>query len=498
MKKLLLSLVVVLAGCGGGSGSNTSTSQPNSPAETSGVAQQNVSIAPVELSTGPLFDTTPILLPDLKAKYDLLCGSQVNVQNAIVIDLNNDGKKDLVFNLWCKHSSEVYYGPTTNTIVALIQLSDGTFVDKTKEIFGSDIVDIGGVGSGYVTADFNGDGYNDIVFAVSHEDGRGNEGGESKNMMSQTVAFMSDGNGHYSQNRFGSIKWGDDVKLLKDTNGKNMALILPAGYSTPEVWSFNGTWNQITSYDWLQKNPVMLGSTMINKYDNGTKFEIWNLINGVWNMLSSYTFLSRTTIPIVSNGITSTANIFRVDNNDYIDYGGLYEGCSLKRTSNGPQEVIYAFLGQQILGGYHGQTIYDVYSPPTLKLISLGVTAQSTTLNPVTITTDNLDGNFYHIECVDLNGDGLDDILIRTAGNPIVYINNGNGNFEKLISNSIPVAPRGASEIYVDLDGDGVKDLLYFPIDRWQFDLGNYNKVQFKLYKGKRNVRPTEISFFSH
>ena len=471
MKKLLLSLVVVLAGCGGG-GSGGSTT----PAAI------------------PLFDPVPLLLPNLKTKYDLLCGSQVSVQNAIAIDLNGDGRKDLVFNLFCRNPSTVTYGPTLNTLVALIQLSDGSFVDKTVEVFGSDIVDIGGVGSGYITADFNNDGYEDIVYAVNREDGRTGESGTPSNMMSQTVAFMSDGHGHYTQTRFGLPKWGDDVKLLQDSNGKNMALILPAGYSSPELWSYDGSWNQVTSYDWMQKNPVMLGTVMINKYDDGKKFEIWNLINGVWNYLSSYYYFSPATASIVlSNGTTSTTTVFSIDNNDYIDYGGMYEGCKLKRTKNGPEEVIYTFLGQQIPGGYHGQTLREAWAPPTMKLLSLGVTTQNSIPNLTTIATDNLDGNFYHVECLDLNSDGLDDILVRTNGNPIVYLNDGNGNFKKLNPNLIPSAPRGSSEIYVDINGDGVKDLLYFPIDGWQFESGGYANVQYKLYKGKRNVSTSEF-----
>ena len=507
MKKLLLLLSVVIAGCGGGGG-NTPTS---SLIETIPAPQINLVSAAATL---PVFNNTPILLPNLRAKYDSLCGSVVAVQNAIPIDLNNDGKKDLVFNLWCRHAGELYYGPTVNSLVALIQLPDGSFVDKTKEIFGSDMVDIGGQGYGYITADFNGDGYNDIVFAVSREDGRANEGGESKNMMAETVSLMSDGKGHYSQIKFGLPKWGDDVKLFQDSNGKNMALILPAGYSNPEVWSFNGKWNQVTSYDWMEKNIVMVGSTIINKFSNGAKLEIWNLINGIWSRITEYPYLSTKTKSITVTprvGLPYNANIFTLDNNDYLDMGGLYEGCSLKRTRNGPTEVIYSFLGRLIPGRYTGQTVTTGYSTdynsgfPTLKLIALGVTEQSKSFNPVTLATIELDGNHYHMECDDFNGDGLDDIIIRNTGfYPVIFINDGNGNFKKIDSKFLPKKPYSSSEIYVDIDGDGVKDLLYFPIGEYNPDgINQYDAtfngdktttVQFKLYKGKRHFSSGEFN----
>lgn len=507
MKKLLLLLSIVIAGCGGGGG-NTPT---GSPIETITTPQINLVSTAANL---PVFNNTPILLPNLRAKYDSLCGSVVSVQNAIPIDLNNDGKKDLVFNLWCRHAGELYYGPTVNSLVALIQLPDGSFVDKTKEIFGSDMVDIGGVGYGYATEDFNGDGYNDIVFAVSREDGRANEGGESKNMMAETVSLMSDGKGHYSQIKFGLPKWGGDVRLTKDSNGKNMVIVISSGYSNPEVWSFNGKWNQVTSYDWLEPNYVIMGSTIINKFSNGAKLEIWNLINGIWSRITEYPYLSTKTKNITITprvGLPYNENIFTLDNNDYLDMGGLYEGCSLKRTRNGPKEVIYSFLGRLIPGRYTGQTVTTGYSTdynsgfPTLKLIALGVTEQSKSFNPVTLATIELDGNHYHMECEDLNGDGLDDIIIRNTGfYPVIFINDGNGNFKKIDSKFLPKKPYSSSEIYVDIDGDGVKDLLYFPIGEYNPDgINQYDAtfngdktttVQFKLYKGKRHFSSGEFN----
>ena len=495
MKKLLLLLSVVIAGCGGGGGSGSSNTTPSSAS----IAAQGALIAP----NTSLFSNTPILLPDLKAKYDTLCGSDVNVQTAIPIDLNNDGKLDLVFDLWCNHKpvGEYYVGPVPNTLVAFIQTSPGVFQDKTKDIFGSDVVDIGGKNYGYVVTDLNGDGYDDMIMSCDREDGRTtNDYSFSSNMNCQTVSFISDGRGKYNKVPFGNTLWGDDIKLIKDKNGNKQIILLPAD-SSPEAWTFNGQWNRVSGYEWLQKNPVFIQSTdsnapttIINKYSNGQKLEIWNSLNDVWSKLLDYFYLAPTSILLTNSSMNTTNTaIFRVDNTDYIDYGGLYEGCALKRTKDGPTEVLYSFVGGIIQGGYTGQTLTDTWKPPVVKLMSLGVTTQNSNISPVTLNTDQIDSNFYHMTCMDLNNDGMDDVLIRTTGTPLIYVNNGQGKFGKLNSNIIPKAPKGAAHIYMDIDGDGISDLLYFPIDRWQF--GSYSKIQFLLYKGNRAIKQDDLIF---
>lgn len=492
MKKLLLLLSVVLAGCGGGG------TVPTTP------VMLTASVTPVAL-----FATSPQLLPDLRAKYDLLCGSEVMVQIAIPIDLNKDGKMDLVFILRCNHNiREAYTGPVPNTLVALIQTSPGVFEDKTKEIFGSDIVDIGGISMGYVVTDLNSDGYDDMVMSCNREDNRTylwTPSDQFSNMRCQTVSFISDGKGHYNKLTFGNILWGDEIKLIKDKNGNKQIVLLPADKSA-EVWTFNGQWNSVSGFEWLQKTAVFIqpenstSPTMIvNKFDNGQKLEIWKNLNDGWSKLLDYSYLAPTTILLKNSAQnTTTTTIFKVDNNDYIDYGGLNEGCALKRTKDGPTEVLYSFIGKLIKGDYTGQQLTDTWSPPVVKLISSGVTTENLNINPITLNTEQLDANFYHMECGDINGDGVDDILIRTTGTPLVYVNNGQGKFGKLNSSIIPKVPRGSAHIYVDIDGDGIKDLLYFPIDRWQFDWrenNTYTKVQFQLFKGNRAIMQDDLIF---
>jgi hypothetical protein len=190
-----------------------------------------------------------------------------------------------------------------------------------------------------------------------------------------------------------------------------------------------------------------------------------------------------------------------MDGIDYID-GILYEGCSLKRTLAGPTEVVYTFLGVPIQSGYTGQVLVKpanwMDSLPTVNLIAMGLTTENSNIKPITLNTDKLDSNFYHMECGDFNGDGLDDIFLRTTGSPLLYINDGKGNFRKVKSNLMPAAIRGASHIYVDIDGDGVKDVLFFPIDRWQFawrETNTYTKVQFQLYKGAKAINKDDLIF---
>ena len=439
------------------------------------------------------FSYKPTLLPDLRGKFDQLCGNLVHTQNAIPIDLNKDGRIDLVFNMWCKYVDAENNSATKNTIVALVQNTKGGYEDKTKEIFGSDLLNIGGVGFGYVTIDLNNDGYTDIVMACTLEDGRVNNGA------CPTISLISDGKGKYELKTFATLD-GDDVKIYEGNNGEKQILLIP-GNSQPEIWSYEGEWKFKNKLSWLQKNPVFINinniQSVVNKYTNGNKFEIWQNINNNWIKQNEYKYFD----PIIGKSGTNTeyvnTNIYRVDGKDYIDYGGVNEGCVINRGNNSSKEVFYQFLGIEIKNGYQGQLLLNEWAPPLNKLISLGVNSKDIKINPITLKNNQLDSNNYHLECDDYNNDGYDDILIRTSGTPLIYINNQNGDFKTIKKQKLPISPNGSSHIYIDLDGDGIKDFLYFPIDRWQF--GNnisdvdIKKVQFFIHYGKRGVNYEDL-----
>ena len=440
-----------------------------------------------------LFSYKPTLLPDLRGKFDQLCGNLVHTQNAIPIDLNKDGRIDLVFNMWCKYVDDKNNASTKSTFVVLIQNNMGEYEDKTKDIFGEDNINIGGVGYGYIVKDLNNDGYEDIVIACNLEDGRPIDGACPQ------ISFISNGKGQYQFKPFVTLV-GDDVKVYKNNKGETQVLLIPAN-SSPELWIYEGTWKFIEKLSWLQKNPVFIDingvPSIVNKYENGKKIEVWQNLNNEWIKKTEYNYLIPITAKIGSSSNSSNTNIFKLDGNYYKDYGGLYEGCALSKNKDSPKEVIYQFLGAEIKNGYSGQILVDEWEPPTNKLIMLGINSIQIKINPITLKTNLLDSNNYHFECNDYNLDGYEDILIRTSGTPLIYINDQNGGYKTVKKYKLPIAPNGSSHIYVDLDGDGIKDFLYFPIDRWQF--GNnisdvdIKKVQFFIHYGKRGVNYEDL-----
>jgi hypothetical protein len=422
-----------------------------------------------------------------------LCGNLVHTQNAIPIDLNKDGRIDLVFNMWCKYVDDKNNASTKSTVIALIQNNLGEYEDKTKEVFGSDNINIGGVGYGYIVKDLNNDGYEDIVIACNLEDGRPIDGACPQ------ISFISNGKGQYQFKPFVTLV-GDDVKVYKNNKGETQVLLIPAN-SSPELWSYEGSWKFIEKLSWLQRNPVFIDvngvPSIVNKYENGKKIEVWQNLNNEWVKKVEYNYLIPIVAKIGSPGNISNTNIFKLDEKYYKDYGGLYEGCALSKNKDSPKEVIYQFLGAEIKNGYSGQVLIDEWEPPTNKLIMLCINSYEIKINPIILKTNLLDSNNYHLECNDYNLDGYEDILIRTSGTPLVYFNDQKGGYKSVKKEKLPVAPNGSSHIYVDLDGDGIKDLLFFPIDRWQF--GNnisdvdIKKVRFFIHYGKRGVNYEDL-----
>lgn len=137
------------------------------------------------------------------------------------IDLNLDGLDDLVFHI---SSSGVTlpqntYDPTPNTLVLMLQQTDGSFIAANEQITGSKVIDLsGGFPRKQVEADFNGDGYLDIAFGVTREDGRPSAQ-NTANWQTNQAAFVSNGDGTYRVDIFDVFFAGHAVGVAQNRLG---------------------------------------------------------------------------------------------------------------------------------------------------------------------------------------------------------------------------------------------------------------------------------------
>lgn len=506
MKKLLLLLSLIISGCGGGG--DTSPTNNVTTVSTVNPNIQSIGVAPI-VNAAPvlLFDSTPQLLPDLRAKYDKLCNNRVSVQFVSSANLigHKDGKKDLVFSLWCTVDDSarglLSTLPVINGMVVFIQQNNGDFIDGTQTIFHTDMVDIGGNGGDVVIYDFNNDGYDDIVWGTTPEDGRLEPEYYTGNYI-QKVFMTSDGIGGYTIQKLGLFTKTNKLQLIdNEVGGKDVVSTFMGYFGYPEVWRYSNGWKLISGYDWIS-NSLNLFFKRKSINDNshqaismsntslGLELRVRkdNLIN--WVKTDVWNFTTVQIIPVIHNNTNSQTNLVKINNKDYID-PSFESGCELKRKSNEDSIAIVLFTGAEIISGYKGGTLYKNYNDlrVTTKIVAFSTLNDKLTKIDINIIGEITNVNVLKIDCIDTNNDGTDDIIITPIGKnaiPVIYLNDGLGNFSLVDTSKFPSPSSDyfdTSMSFVDIDGNGTKDLLYFPANRL---VGNPSKVQYQLYKGKR------------
>lgn len=472
---------VLLTACGGGGGG--STASPQAP----GVSGGTTTPPQTPVANSDVFIEVRNM-PTVSSAFN-----RMTALHAIPIDLNGDGREDLVFASWANRNGSGFTGNAqcANTLTALINQQDGTFKDETSK-FIPGVADIGGCARKSEAVDINGDGKLDIVFAVNQEDGRLTANPNDLN--GPLAALISKGN-IFEIKKFDSPSWFHSVGVGYDSLGR--AFVAGKGYT-------NNTNNPQTSFRFdALNNPIdsgivlpQLSANTFRFYNiNGTKSESTILLqtlitntadtaytsigghaknsNGTWDRLPDLALapiVGRVDTVSFTNESTGLQPVFSLNGNAFT-FATLHESCTMKTDPKGPQIAVFKLGGRFVPNFVDGMKVRE----NDLKLFSVlvGVTVLNgaVTLVPLNIKNevrDNINSNFF--DCKDVTGDGFADIIVypyNANGMPYIYANNRMGGFEYMGSKMFPVISESWGEAVSsklsDFDGDGKVDLLVWP-----------------------------------
>lgn len=473
------------------------------------VAQQ----IPIASADTPYFQEVVGAIPDLKPIYDQYV-KPVVVQ-MVPIDLNADGLDDLLLHLWVfNFGGPANNDPCQNRLIALIYKPGGTFVDETATRI-SGTTDIQGCSRHEAVLDLNADGRQDVVFAVSQEDGRNWTDAETQ-LIALNAALVSRPDGQYAIERYGNALMHAGISLPRAEDGN--ALVATSSYSgggLTDVFrrAANGTWEPVNA-----GLPTMHANFSQFYRDDGTEgpsdrliktatapnnFDLGGALRdalGQWHELPDLRFFEYPGTVIVhswAGGYGSTP-VVRIGD-EYAATGSFNRECEFRFFPGGPLSVVTRMQVGMMPVPYSGPT--QVVEEGSLISVSLlrgfRVVDGALAVVPLNIAGDRTrEVNTNIHRCQDVNADGYDDVVVYdygAAGIPDVYVNNRKGGLRNIGTAAFPVPPvdwggQGTSLLH-DFDHDGKVDYLSCPCNAVSSNFGN--DVSYHFYKGI-DVLPSE------
>ena len=422
------------------------------------------------------------------------------------------------------------------------QTEPGVYEIWNYELFGEDFVNPGGLSRKRILGDFNGDGYTDLVRTQAREDGRrqtqlsGIRGTDTEdlpyrdNWMSQQKAYMSNGDGTYRMEDLGDlVMWAHAITSAKNENG-DLDIVFPSydnetnhnPWTGPaNAFTYQGDYQQeygdypeLGGWDIMASDPVDVGDKNYSKYIADTVefrendetysqgYRVFEQVNGKFELLTEFEL--STVVDTIDvhfsdrNTPEGTENIrakvvwdhqgTRLVNHNWSD------SCSLMLNEN---DAIFVSVADGTVIPEDWDYSQAIYPDEMERGYNKFVTAwkiedgKAVILDHIFNESPEVPqlGRFF--ECVDVNGDGLEDYMAWSTGDlmdpeaevlegdnfPRVYLNNGQGD---LVHTPI----KGKDEIEFidhfvhhkfgtgivselkDVNGDGIGDFIHYQYGR--------------------------------
>ena len=450
------------------------------------------------------------------------------------VDLNLDTFNDLVVSYFCspKISGQYLDTPTPDAIIAFKNNGDQTFSLANSEVFGSETIQLGGATRKGVLADFNGDKYLDILYALNREDGRGQscENCGASNEAPQKI-ILSNGDGTYAITELGFSEWTHAVDAVHMPSGNYDAVI--SGFRNNTVTGFryiDGSMQEVSDYSnpggpvnrfgasTLRFFPELTpaAGSMLAVSDSGdcgiqVNLSSFSKTSGAWSFVDKTDFNCRT-IPNAYEGYTNEVGdlpLITIDGQDYTGGGfGNEESCALELTPGDAPVAVVQFSAQPIAGNYVEGVVYKQADLPVQNRLNVfDVSNTALKLKTGVVVNEKIDALYRIDACRDINNDGYDDVVLlqnaggggeatNTRAEPIIYLNDKDNHLVKLDLAGIPLVDK--SEDYLvhgflaDMNGDDIEDLVYFRASRGYISSDTLDPRQenfIRVYWGVKNLK---------
>jgi len=389
------------------------------------------------------------------------------------VDLNMDGKKDLIAHYWHNNFSagSDFYEPVPNNLVVFLQNEDRKFNQSNIQIFGTEKVDLsGGASRKQAIGDFNSDGFLDIAYAMNREDGRPGVYPGTPNWGSLPVVMLSNGDGTYDISNPGPESiWYHAVASVPNDLGFDDVLYRPANVGVgeeplayrfiDEVWTYVSGYPEINGWE-IQADKNVIWSTEVSAV------ELYLKNNNAWAKSGRIEFeASDLKVQVETwNGDLSNQRVRKILGTDRVSTA-FSESCII----DGGNYFI-AQLDSRLLPSDWQEfpQVSETQLKQDMPFLIFDYNDKEIFQRDDLIEEQISSKHSYRYSCADYNNDSLDDIFVSTNdGASLLYLQTLDKGFRLQSESIFPAAQsfrnkNAVRSLIKDIDEDGVLDLIYY------------------------------------